>query len=278
MPPFNVTKCSLDSGTSEVHTSTQNVQRGGETMKRKSRQPSILSESLHRRLNAYASAASAAGVGMLALAQPSQAKIVYTKANQQIPPNTHYDLDLNHDRITDFTISNAYSATTSFKGAGLFIAIPAGNFVRGYPFGFGKSYRILASALPARVKLRASKKFRSNNGYPMPMGFSYTSVSIGFNAEGPWRNATNLYLGLKFAISGQTHYGWARLTSNCANFQCQALLTGYAYETVANKAIITGKTKGPDVVAIEPATIGHLARGASGLAAWRRTNSVAASH
>jgi hypothetical protein len=36
---------------------------------------------------------------------------------------------------------------------------------------------------------------------------------------------------------------------------------GYAYETIPNKPIVTGQTKGPDVV--EPATLGHLARGAA---------------
>ena len=40
-----------------------------------------------------------------------------------------------------------------------------------------------------------------------------------------------------------------------------ALLTGYAYETVPNKAIITGKTKGPDVVTTQATTLSGLALG-----------------
>jgi hypothetical protein len=35
-----------------------------------------------------------------------------------------------------------------------------------------------------------------------------------------------------------------------------ATLTGYAYETIPNKPIITGKTKGPDVITLDPATLG----------------------
>ncbi len=42
--------------------------------------PSKLSDSLHQRLNSYALAASAAGVGLLALVQPAQAKIIYTRS------------------------------------------------------------------------------------------------------------------------------------------------------------------------------------------------------
>jgi hypothetical protein len=53
-------------------------------MNRPSRKPSTLSESLQRHLNAYALAASAAGVGMSALAQPAEAKIVYTKTDVTI--------------------------------------------------------------------------------------------------------------------------------------------------------------------------------------------------
>jgi hypothetical protein len=49
------------------------------------------------------------------------------------------------------------------------------------------------------------------------------------------------------------------------------MLSGYAYETIANKAIIAGKTKGPDVITVQPGSLGRLAQGSSGLAAWRKT-------
>jgi len=68
------------------------------------------------------------------------------------------------------------------------------------------------------------------------------------------------YLGLKFDdLKGKTHYGWARVEVPISGGYW---LTGYAYETVPNKPIITGKTKGPDVITVEPATLGRLARGA----------------
>jgi hypothetical protein len=72
-------------------------------MKRTSRKPSALSESAQRHLNAYALAASAAGVGVLALALPAEAKIVYTKADVVIDFNS-YLLDLNHDGVNDFDL------------------------------------------------------------------------------------------------------------------------------------------------------------------------------
>jgi hypothetical protein len=48
-------------------------------VKRRARVPSQLPESLHKQVNAYALAASAAGVGVLALAQPAEARIIYAE-------------------------------------------------------------------------------------------------------------------------------------------------------------------------------------------------------
>jgi hypothetical protein len=95
------------------------------------------------------------------------------------------------------------------------------------------------------------------------------------------------YLGLKFAIDGQIHYGWARLNESCEkNGSNRATLTGYAYETIAYKPISAGKISGPDdaelrgnqgsgasfakPTRLRPASLGVLALGAHGLQVWRR--------
>jgi len=98
---------------------------------------------------------------------------------------------------------------------------------------------------------------------------------------------------LKFTIHGKTHFRWARLNTTCNLYKVEAVLTGYAYETVANKPIITGKTKASDDArnyhrgpgasvtnpvpdAPHPATLGALAMGAHGLSIWRREESAGA--
>ena len=83
-----------------------------------------------------------------------------------------------------------------------------------------------------------------------------------YSDGGPWYNVPNRYLGLKFYVKGKAHYGWARLKTTA----CHATLTGYAYETIPNKPIITGKTKGPDVITVQPGGLGALAPGAAGRA------------
>jgi hypothetical protein len=77
-------------------------------MKRSSRprKTADLSESVHQQLNMYVLAASAAGVGLLALAQSAEAKIVYTKTHVVIGTNHVYALDLNHDGVVDFKIDS----------------------------------------------------------------------------------------------------------------------------------------------------------------------------
>jgi hypothetical protein len=87
------------------------------------------------------------------------------------------------------------------------------------------------------------------------------------------------YLGIKFKIKNKFHFGWARLTVATTSNSFTATLTGYAYETIACKGIIAGKTKGSDDVSVEesnaipssePATLGMLALGEPGLSIWRR--------
>jgi hypothetical protein len=44
-------------------------------------------------------------------------------------------------------------------------------------------------------------------------------------------------------------------------FNGTARIEGYAYETIPNKPIIAGKTKGPDVIMVRPGSLGALAAG-----------------
>jgi hypothetical protein len=85
-----------------------------------------LSEALHHHLNMYAIAAGAAGVGILALAQPAEGKIVYTPAHKNAVLGIN--LDLNHDGIADFRIcysDNTYhcSATGASRPPGFLDAL-----------------------------------------------------------------------------------------------------------------------------------------------------------
>jgi hypothetical protein len=232
------------------------------------RKSAHLSESVHRRLSMYALAATAAGVGALPLASPAEAKIMYTPAKVSINPGSHILLDLNHDGTVDFTLKDSLHTDTGYPNSLTVAPAQPGNAVWQTSTGFIIPWR--AVALLAGSRVGANKYFHTAPNF-MVFG-NTTGRGGGAHCHGRgWKHAVNKYLGLRFSIQGETHYGWARLNVRCTvarKATISGTLTGYAYETVANKAIITGKTKGPDVV-IESATLGHLAQGAAANSNWR---------
>jgi len=241
-----------------------------------------INSAIEKKLLGYAALATAAGVGALALAQPSEAEVIYTPTNQKIAGASLY-LDLNGDGINDFFFQPRSSAgghvkTFSTRSGAAMILYPVAktNQVWGSVGG-------LVSALPPKVVLSKKGKFGNN----LVMGGVSAQNGGSPSYDGPWAPAggsiKNGYIGLKFVIAGQIHYGWARLSVRMRvprEGGLHAVLTGYAYETVANKPILTGQTKGAEVaqeqkqmqknVQPQPATLGRLAQGATGLVAWRR--------
>jgi hypothetical protein len=217
---------------------------------------SRLSNPIQLRLNAYALAASAVGIGMLALPPVSEAKIVCTPVRHSIDLGMHYKLDLNHDGITDFTLQNI-PCTMSCRGEDLSVIPAGGNGVSGFrSFSRGPGS---ASALMRGAEIGTRRYFPGRF-----MAWVGTTGDGGSVSGGSWLNVKNRYLGFKFKIAGKIHYGWARLSVQVHNYPgtITAILTGYAYETIPNKPIVAGKTRGKDVTTEQSGSLGHLARGA----------------
>ena len=209
-----------------------------------------LGPSLEHSLNMYALAASAAGVGVLALVQPAQGKIVYTPAHKIVGINQAVPIDLNHDGIHDFDVFNlTHNSTTPFGDYLAVEPLQSGNqvWVQRTHRGFAN----YAAALKPGARVGPSAKHFAAGRDNMAF---WSLTALGTVSGGPWKNVSKRYLGLKFLIKGKTHYGWARLNVGITNQEVNATLTGYAYETVPNRPIVTGKTKGDG-------TLGVLAQG-----------------
>jgi len=232
----------------------------------KHRKTAPLSESLDRRLHWYAVAAMSSGIGLAALAQPAAAEIVYTPANTPIPQPPGYfepgliHIDLNHDGAVDFTLINTLRGGSCSPGlcsvyGSLFINPQSYNSI-------AVSNRGYAADLPVGVEV--APKNRLNRGPKiMIRGYCRLNNQTSYVA-GPWIDVQNRYLGVKFAINGENHYGWIRLTVESKPFcgVAERTLTGYAYETVANKPITTGTTP-VATPSSDIGSLGQLARGAT---------------
>lgn len=255
------------------------------------------SEAVHHRLNMYVLAASATGVGALALSSPAEAKIVYTPAHVVLG-FSGYNLDLNHDGITDFGFSFGYGCRSSTCNYGFWVGPFPSNAVAG---------KNGPAALWPGVVIGPKRRFWEGSGNIERVVWRFFGSGRGSTAKfyGQWANGVSgkgfkgHYLGLKFIINGRVHYGWARMNTIDPGRWPNVVLTGYAYETIPGKAIKAGQIEGmaesptlnrdsanpddpgpgssltspiPDTP--HPAALGMLALGAQGVPLWRRKESA----
>jgi hypothetical protein len=237
------------------------------------RKATELSDSIRQRLNLYALGTTTAAAAVMALAPPAEAKIVYTPSDV---PLVGTIIDLNHDGKGDITFLSAVDATTS---VGMLSVQAKSADSRGINevVATGTQYR--AVALRAGEPIGPGRPFRTWGVLYRDVYYHNPPHTAWF---GQWANGgeglKNRYLGIKFAINGELHYGWARISVSITGHQSTSVLSGYAYETIPNKAIVAGKTEGPDVVTVQPSSLGHLATGASAVSAWRVKQTTATTH
>lgn len=243
-----------------------------EAKARRARAKTSVSSKIDKHLFGYAAAATAAGVGLLG--PSAQAKVVYTPVNADLTYNHGVNLDLNNDGIADFTLELTFGPGRRLpEGAfasGLTIyPAQAGNAIVGIVSSKGVD---CAAALPAGAKIGSGLGFKAQYLALWEVAGSYTR---GDTKYCPWGvQHRGAYVGLKFVINHQVHYGWAHVTTS----GLENVLNGFAYETVPNQPIDAGKTSGPVSIADagvtpipeQPATLGMLALGANGLSIWRR--------
>jgi len=231
-----------------------------------------------QRLTSYVLAAAAAGVSVLALTARSEGEIVYKQTHRVIGDGASFNLDLTGDGTVDLTLANKHHVlctTDGFCSSSQYLDATMAGANRVVYNVYG------AVAMKPGMQIGPKNVWRGGiqNMAVMLGGFGTSGVG------GSWVNVKNRYLGVKFTIKGQTHYAWARL-----NVQVQlpqtitATLTGYAYETIPNKPIVAGETKGPDAElafppsfkthTMEAPTLAALALGAPGLSIWRREESA----
>jgi hypothetical protein len=240
-----------------------------------------ITSDFNRRMNLYSLAAAAAGVSLLALASPAIAEVVVTKANLPIVPLVGVSLDLNHDGTTDF-----YFSLFSYKEFGRSFLCDL-NVVPERGAGAVATHPrqlLYVSALAQGAKIGPSARFSPDSSHEIiedSLGaFTSNHITSRF-IKGKWGNdPANRYIGVKFQIDDETHYGWVRLkvTMSGTPMSIRGMITAYAYETAPNTPIYAGLTEEPAAELQTPQSLPHqkgpspgmLALGAESVPLWRR--------
>lgn len=201
----------------------------------------------------------------------AQAAIVYIDANDIVVRDTltsdgsfaTLGIDLNLDAITDIqlwhrddtTETDAALVAAPTNGSAALVGAANGGFL--YP-----------SRIPAGGVIDQSAAFINVTWPPAQATVGWLAEAAGFTGS-QWAGAVpnnTGYLGLRFKIGPNDHFGWIRLTVNPNNVAAPRAITihEYAYESIPGASITAGQ------IVPEPGGLGLLALGSIGLAAHRR--------
>jgi hypothetical protein len=245
---------------------------------------------LARQANLYALAAAAAGVSMLASALPAMGEVIFTKKTIPIPLSPIGEgvgISLTNNGIKDFILSlfKSYSQISTRGYQSVRITSFSTTMRKGMPgrgvvgkTGTNSFAPPYASALMRGAKIGPDARFMSSGrGEGVEAVFGSGSFR-GKTQRGEWDdNPKDRFLGVRFLISGETHYGWIRLTVITKPGPLSATITGYAYESLPNKPILAGTSAQdePNVrLEMEGESggppLGMLALGAEATPLWRQ--------
>lgn len=162
----------------------------------------------------------------LSIAFNTQAQVVYTDVNPDSLVSSSYELDLNNDGSPEFLIEKTTDGGIDIVQAtglsdqdsliGYYAGFPA---ITGYP-----------SALSSNEVIDGTATFVDEG----VMGGDHELIM----EDADWPDGFNRYLGLKFNISGEVHYGWAKI--KISTDYVAFTITEYAYNATAGAAINSG--------------------------------------
>lgn len=182
---------------------------------------------LQKKLQSYAALASVMTVPAAASGQ-----IIYTDLDPdvEITAGTLYEMDLNNDGIVDFRFDVGSNPGVWTKGEVYVSSSQDMNAVDATIGSLGYYYpRVLATSDP----------IDENNSWLAPIPYATFVIAYASGAAyGNWGGADNGYMGIRFDIDGNLHYGWVRL--DVAADGSSMTLKDFAYEATAEMGIAAG--------------------------------------
>ncbi len=161
--------------------------------------------------------------------------IIYPVVNGLGSVTNHYNLDINHDNLTDFRFSLRKERSAPS---------PHGNFLEYVsqiqPQRHNQIFLTQGSSGCTKV-LAYGDTINGNNNWANSGEIYVNVISANISCGLPFFNS---YYGIKFKIGSAYHFGWLDLNVNSNG---TILLKGYAYNTTPNAAIVAGDTIPPIV-------------------------------
>jgi hypothetical protein len=191
-----------------------------------------MKKNLQKRISKYTAVA-----GAVVSAAGAQAQVVYTDVNpdysHDAPQNNGfavYPLDLNNDQTIDFVVASKdslYADSTMLR------------FTLAAPYGAGNA---VAGETPSNYDYALALDMNSMVDSTLNWIAATNTMAYNVDSSNPynenWNGVTDKYLGLKFVVGGNTHYGWARLDSYAIGDS--VVVKDYAFEATPNVGIMTG--------------------------------------
>jgi len=203
-----------------------------------------MKKELQNKLSRY----TAAAVAVVAAASGATAQVVYTDVNPDYSVDddnnanglTAIGLDLNNDATVDFILAagDTTDAGTRVRYSLVAPAVAANAVAGETPSAFN-----YALALNMNDAINNTLNWISSTN---TMAYNVASANpYGEN----WNGVTDKYLGLRFTVGANVHYGWARM-------DVQAIgdvwtLKDYAYNATANGSITAGQMAGVNTMELE---------------------------
>ncbi len=215
-----------------------------------------LNESKLARFSAVAGAVLATGA--------VNSQIVYTDVNPDVVVdaiNAQYDLDFNTDAVVDLSLAvqaivnqtGSYSGISfTFNGNAAFVMPAGGNGVQQMAGSVSSSTMVVAPLNNGDMINGAQAFGGSSSGSALGVVGVAVIPLLGMTypiAQGDFIGVSDKFLGVKFMIGTNTHYGWARLDVTAGADTIR--LKDYAYNQNADLAILAGMTVGLDDVAVD---------------------------
>jgi hypothetical protein len=202
-----------------------------------------MKKELQNKLSRYTAAAAA-----VVAATSATAQITYTDVNPDYTVDDDQDangftvaaLDLNNDATPDFILASRDTTTASRT-----------RFTLVAPYGTAGN--AIAGETPTAYDYALALNL--NDMIDNSLNWIATTNTMAYNVASAnpysenWNGVTDKYLGLKFIVGANTHYGWARL-------DVQAIgdvwtLKDYAFNATPNGGIMAGQVAGVNTMEME---------------------------